>query len=122
MHIRNHRLRSMMLMMFIGILLFNYVNATMFWHSHVVDGRVITHSHIFWKNHVTGNSDGGHTQGQLRLLDVICHTVCTATVIDSFLPERFDVLEYVFHENPGTEVSWCSPHLPVLRGPPAVDC
>ena len=111
-----------MLMVFIGILLFNYVNSTMFWHSHIVDGRVITHSHIFWKNHGTGNSDGGHTPGQFKILDLICHTVCTATVVDLVLPERFDVLEYVFQESLAEGIARCPRHCTVLRGPPAVDC
>ena len=103
-------------MIFVGIVLFNYVNSTMFWHSHIIDGRVITHSHVNYKTHPTG--DGGHNYGQLKLLDVISHIVCTDSILPDFMPGRFDVLEYVLSSMPPTKYSFIFSCLTVLRGPP----
>ena len=117
---RSHIIKSKSLttMIFIGILLFNYVNSTMFWHTHIVDGLIIGHSHIYWKSHVTGNADGGHTPGQLKLLDLVSHILCTDTVIPDIQIERIDVLEYVVIENPVTAVAESIFSLSYLRGPP----
>ena len=118
MRLRNQKSRSLATMVFIGILLFNYVNSTMFWHSHIVDGRIIWHSHIYWKSHVTGNSDGGHTAGQLKLLDIVSHIPCTDTVIPDLEVDRIEVLEYVVIYHPSTVLAACHPYLFSLRGPP----
>ena len=94
-------------MVFIGILLFNYVSSTMFWHSH-----------IYLVSHVTGNSDGGHTAGQLKLLDLVSHILCTDTVIPDLKVDRIEVLEYVVIDHPSVVLAACHPHLFSLRGPP----
>ena len=107
-------------MAFAVIMLFNYANATMFWHSHVIGGASIMHSHIYWKTHTTGNSDGGHTSDQIQIIDLICHAVYTADAIPEIHLERFDVLECVLQEMVVSEVcSIHSSHLS-LRGPPSL--
>ena len=100
-------------MFFIGILLFNYVNSTMFWHNHLVDGQIVGHSHIYGKAHCTDNSDGGHTPGQLKLLDLVSHILCTDTVIPDIHVGGIDIIERVFLDpgitripsNPGHQFS-----------------
>ena len=115
---RNPRMKSVTTVIFIGILLFNYVNSTMFWHTHIVDGRIVEHSHIYGESHTTGNSDGGHTPGQLKLLDLVSHILCTDTVIPDIQIERIDILEYVIFENPVAEVPASVVFHSSLRGPP----
>ena len=115
---RNPKIKSVTTMIFIGLLLFNYVNSTMFWHNHLVDGQIVGHSHIYGKAHCTDNSDGGHTPGQLKLLDLVSHILCTDTVIPDIQIERIDVLEYVVIENPVVEVTESFFSLSSLRGPP----
>jgi hypothetical protein len=110
--------RNILTMVFIAIMLFNYANATMFWHCHRIGSSSVVHSHIYWKTHTTGDSCGGHTQEQLQIIDIICHAVYTADIIPEIHLDRFDVLEYVFQE--GTIPEICPVHSDILslRGPP----
>ena len=120
MKLRNDRSRNILTMVFAVIMLFNYANATMFWHSHVIGGASIMHSHIYWKTHATGNSDGGHTSDQIQIIDLICHAVYTADVIPEIHLERFDVLERVMQDVAVSEVSQVHSRILSLRGPPAL--
>ena len=54
MRLHGTKLKSLISAVFVGILLFNYVSSTMFWHCHVIDGQIITHSHIYWDGHAGG--------------------------------------------------------------------
>ncbi len=45
-----------------------YVNSTMFYHGHIVDGDVIYHSHFYSKFHTTSSEDGGHSIEVIRLI------------------------------------------------------
>ena len=120
MKLRNDRSRNLLTMAFAVIMLFNYANATMFWHSHVIGGASIMHSHIYWKTHATGNSDGGHTSDQIQIIDLICHAVYTDDIFTEIHLERFDVFECVLQEVVFTEVSTVHSSLLSLRGPPAL--
>ena len=77
------RLRGMMTMLCIGMFLFSYVNATMFWHGHNVQGVWFYHSHIADRAHRTGQTDGGHTTAQLILIE----TVHQAAYTEAAVPE-----------------------------------
>ena len=118
MQLRSQRWKNLATMLFIGVILFNYVNSTMFWHNHLVDGRIVVHSHIYGKAHDTGHSDGGHTPGQLKLLDVLTHILCTDTVIPDFQIQRMEVLECVLEEFIPAAVPTAVPGVFSLRGPP----
>lgn len=50
-----------------------YVNATMFWHSHIINGVTIVHSHIHGSSH-TSSSDGGHSVREITLISM-CSSV-----------------------------------------------
>ncbi|MBO4231189.1 MAG: hypothetical protein J5886_05875 [Bacteroidales bacterium] len=120
MRLGDTKLKSLVSAIFVGILLFNYVSSTMFWHCHVIDGQIITHSHIYGDGHACENSDGGHTFGQLKLLDILSHIVCTDTIIPDISISRIDVLEYVFSESP-VLACYESPVNGIdLRGPPSL--
>lgn len=117
---RNNRSRNILTIAFIVMMLFNYANATMFWHCHKIGGSSIVHSHVYWKTHTAGNSDGGHTSGQIQILDIICHSDCTAGIIPETHLERFDVLEYVFQGETVPEVFADHSSTLSLRGPPSL--
>lgn len=120
MRLGNTKLKSLTSAIFVGILLFNYVSSTMFWHSHIIDGQIVIHSHIYGDGHSRNNSDGGHSYGQLKLLDILSHTVCTDTVIPDISITRIDVLEYVFQESPVLSHGISPANSIDLRGPPAL--
>ena len=117
---RKGRYRNILKVAVLVTMLFNYANATMFWHCHKIGGATIMHSHIYWKAHVSGNSDGGHTQEQIQILDIICHSASTAGTMPGIQLERIDVLECVFQDEAVPEV--CPVHADILslRGPPAL--
>ncbi len=117
---RNYRSRNILTIAFVVMMLFNYANATMFWHCHKIGGSSIMHSHIYWKTHTSGNSDGGHTTGQIQILDIICHSDCTSGTIPEIHLERFDVLEYVFQDEIVPVVSTDHSSTLSLRGPPSL--
>ena len=120
MKLRNNRSRNLLSMAFAVIMLFNYANATMFWHSHMIGGASIMHSHIYWKSHPTGNSDGGHTSDQIQIIDLICHAVYTIDNMSEIHLERYDVLECVFQEGTVPGISQVHSRILSLRGPPAL--
>ncbi len=64
-----------------------YFSATLFYHSHVINGKEIVHSHFYW---TTNNSDGepvehAHTQDELFTLQIISQFVTTVVVVAFFL-------------------------------------
>lgn len=120
MRLSGTKLKSMISAVFVGILLFNYVSSTMFWHCHVIDGQIITHSHIYWDDHAGSNSDGGHTYNQLKLLDILSHIVCTDSIIPDLGISRIEVLEYVFMESPVKFLDAIPVNSFHLRGPPSL--
>ena len=69
-------------MLCIAMFLFSYVNSTMFWHGHNVQGVWFYHSHISGRAHRTGQTDGGHTTAQL----ILTQTVNEASVTESVVP------------------------------------
>lgn len=105
-------------MAFVAIMLFNYANATLFWHCHKIGNCSVTHSHIYWKTHGTGESSGGHTPGELQIIDVICHAVYTADIIPEIYLERVDVLEWVLASPVLPEEGYVFSEILSLRGPP----
>lgn len=78
-----------MTMICIAMFLFSYVNSSMFWHAHHVQGIWFYHSHISDHAHRTDHTDGGHTTAQLIVLE----TVNQATYTETALPD-FDLEPY----------------------------
>lgn len=71
-------------MLCIAMFLFSYVNSTMFWHGHNVQGVWFYHSHISGKAHRTGQTDGGHTTAQLILIQTVNEVSVTESVVPVF--------------------------------------
>lgn len=60
-----------------------YVNATMFWHCHIVNGVTIVHSHIHANQH-HATSNGGHTGLSLTLIATLDALTCLNHAIQHF--------------------------------------
>lgn len=56
-----------------------YVNATMFWHCHIINGVTIVHSHIHTASH-HNTSNGAHSESSLTLIDAINTLECLEDV------------------------------------------
>lgn len=106
------------MMVLSAIVLLNYANATLFWHCHKIGSVTVTHSHIYWKTHTTGDPTGGHTSGQIQIIDVICHAVYTAQTMPGIHLERIDVLESVLDSPDVQDEELGFTRILSLRGPP----
>lgn len=100
-----------MLTLFVGYL----SSVTLFYHSHNIDGRVITHSHPYHSAPDTGghthSQNGMNTMAQLSLIVMLL--AVTGVVPRPFFVELFSVVLPI-----GDKVSNLLPVLPSLRAPP----
>ena len=86
-------------MLCIAFFLFSYVNATMFWHGHVIYGHWIYHSHISSAAHRSAPDENPHTPAELQLIQVTDMVSCTDEVIPSFhLEPDFQIIETICAE------------------------
>ena len=91
------RLKNVVMAVFTALLAFSYVSSTMCWHTHVIGDRVIVHSHLFGRTADAQQDDGGHTPGQLRMIQEANEMVFTDdAVLPDILPVRIDILQKVF--------------------------
>ena len=91
------RFKNVVLAVFTALLAFSYVSSTMCWHTHVIGDQVIVHSHLFGRTADASQGDGGHTPGQLRMIQEANEMVFTDdAVLSDILPVRIDVLQEVF--------------------------
>ena len=88
--------RNVLMAVFTVLLSLGYVSSTMCWHTHVIGGQVIVHSHLFGKSHANPNTDGGHTAGQLQTIQEANDLTFTDVVIPEFHIERIEVLTFLF--------------------------
>lgn len=63
------RIRNVIAASFMVLFVTYYVNATMFWHSHIINGVTIVHSHIHGAEHTT-LPDGGHSSREVTLISL----------------------------------------------------
>lgn len=120
MTLKRGKYRNVLTVAFIAIMLFNYANASLFWHCHKIGDISVVHSHIHGKSHGTGNSTGGHTAGQLQIIDVICHAAYTADAVPEIHLERQDVLCCILAAPAVPEERHTFAASFSLRGPPAL--
>ncbi len=62
-----------------------YVNSSMFYHSHVIKGETIFHSHFYSKSHTTSSEDGGHDLAMAKLIAALDNIVVEEQSFDSHL-------------------------------------
>ena len=104
------------------LLSLGYASSTMCWHTHVIGGKVIVHSHFYWKGHASANTDGGHTTGQLLTIQEANELTYTDSIIPAFCLDREEVLTDIFFAP-----AVCMQQKPVLRlrslrAPPVLPC
>ena len=108
--------RVFLLLLFVSC----YSNITMFYHSHLVDGRIVSHSHWFsdFSNDEPVESHS-HTSEEYILI----HFVNNLTIEDDITPpEMGEVFRPVFVVNTQCLYSSVSPGIPSVlqsRAPPA---
>ena len=115
------RLKNVVMAVFTALLAFSYVSSTMCWHTHVIGDRVIVHSHLFGRTADASQDDGGHTPGQLRMIQEANEMVFTYdAVLPDILPVRIDILQEVFSVPDVLPVQ--RPHVVArsLRAPPGL--
>lgn len=71
-----------LLVLFIGF----WSSTHLFYHTHIVDGQIIVHSHPF------GNSSSGHTSQELKLISILSVFLATPPDCGGLLPGHFPVI------------------------------
>ncbi len=115
------RIRNLLTAALTALLCLSYVNSTMCWHSHVIGGKVIVHSHFYGKAHTQQqNADGGHTPGQLQVIQESNALSFTDRILPEIHLERIEVLTAVY-EVPAVAVPETAPLFSAsLRAPPVL--
>ena len=91
------RFKSIVLAALTALLALSYVSSTMCWHTHLIGERIIVHSHLFGHGGAAQGADGGHTAGQLVMIQEANEQVYTDdSVVPDILPVRIDVLQDIF--------------------------
>ena len=114
--------RNLLMAVLTVLLSLGYVSSTMCWHTHVIRGQVIVHSHLFGKNQANPNTDGGHTPGQLQTIQEANDLTFTDIVIPEFHIERIEVLTDVFFTPAPHPQQKPAPSVRSLRAPPVLPC
>lgn len=93
------RRKGLLMAVFTALLAISYVSSTMCWHTHMIGDEIIVHSHLFGRstNAQQAQGDGGHTPGQLRMIQEANELVYTdESVVPDILLVRIDALQEVF--------------------------
>lgn len=115
------RIKNVVTAALIALLAVSYVSSTMCWHSHVVGGWVIVHSHLFGRAGAAQGTDGGHTPGQLLMIQEANEQVFSdGSVMPALLPVRVDVLTDLFSAPSVLPVQGRPAAVRSLRAPPGL--
>lgn len=114
------RIKNVVLAALVALLALSYVSSTMCWHTHVTGDRVIAHSHLFGRG-ASQDTDGGHTPGQLLMIQEANELVFTDdAVLPDLLPVRIDVLQDIFSVPGILSVQRPRAAVRTLRAPPGL--
>ena len=115
------RIKNMLTAVLIALLAVSYVSSTMCWHTHRIGDWVIVHSHLFGRSAAAQGTDGGHTPGQLLMIQEANEQVFTdGSVMPELLPVRIDVLTDLFSAPAVLPVQGRQPAVRSLRAPPGL--
>lgn len=115
------RIKNVVTAALIALLAVSYVSSTMCWHTHVMGDRVIVHSHLFGRSAAAQGTDGGHTPGQLLMIQEANDLVFTDdAVLPDLLPLRIDVLTDLFSAPAVLPVQGRPAAVRSLRAPPGL--
>ena len=116
------RIRNLLMAALTVLLCVGYVNSTMCWHSHIIGGRIVVHSHLHAESHhgEDGTTDGGHNPGQLRLIQESNEISLSGSILPEIALKRIDVLTDIFSAPEILPVREISARVALLRAPPVV--
>ena len=114
------RIKNVLLAAMTALLCVSYVNSTMCWHSHVIDGVVIVHSHFYGKKHTQQSTDGSHTQGQLQVIQESNALTYTEHILPEIHLERIEIPTAVFVVPDVSAPEIVSVRTASLRAPPVL--
>ena len=95
-----------------------YVNATMFWHCHIINGVTIVHSHIHTSPHHS-IPNGGHTALSLTLISAL-DGLCFDHATHPIELNAYRYLCYLFLYTAVAAMACAPIRSTSLRAPPAV--
>lgn len=85
-----------------------YVSITLFYHSHIINGRTISHSH-FYMVHTDANGEPlSHTHSQDELIFIKIITQFFSTVVAGFLFLQFFLMILTQYQIPSKELVFSS--------------
>jgi len=90
-----------------------FASANLCYHTHQLANGEVIHSHIFW-----GGKNHNHTDGQLQIIDQLCHTAYQETescLMQEVLPTYAACLEFA---PIAVDLLRVSTHVFSLRAPP----
>ncbi len=96
-----------------------YINSTMFYHQHIVDGNVIIHSHFHSDIHTDSSENGGHDLEIAKLIAVLGNIVALQQYFDIKVSAIERLLEGVIEVSNSYAATLHVDHLYLLRAPPA---
>lgn len=101
---------------FLLVLFMGFWSSThLFYHTHIVDGQIIVHSHPF------GNSTAGHTGQELKLISILSVFLATPPDCGGLLPEHFSGIAVRLHFHcPEGHPAGFPVHYNGLRAPPVL--
>lgn len=112
------RLKNVLVGLLLLILSAYYVNSTMFYHSHIVGGQTVYHSHINSYSHTTTSEDGGHTLDSINLIDYLNDIIVEQQDFNTHYDFVIRRLESVALVRSTAEASFFLERCDGLRAPP----
>lgn len=92
-------------------------STTLFYHSHIVDGERVTHSHFFTKVH-TESQSGGHTVEVINLIAALSNFVVEVQDFNTHIAECYAQIESIALVRPTACASRLLKPYSSLRAPP----
>ncbi|MDL2322636.1 hypothetical protein LJC52_01470 [Bacteroidales bacterium OttesenSCG-928-A17] len=96
---------------------FYYANISFFYHSHILTGRTIWHSHLHDTNHA---KSGTHSENELSLISVLSHFQSLQAALCLFGIGLFLLFLRVFRMDEESKPVSTTPLVLSLRAPPAL--
>ncbi len=97
-----------------------YASSTLFFHTHIVNGQVVVHSHIFFKGHIDSSDEGEHTEDEVLLISYLNDILLVEQSMDCHLAAVDAPLESVAAVLSTTSSLFEGSSPRSLRAPPAV--
>ncbi len=96
-----------------------YVNSSMFYHQHVIEGETIFHSHFNSEEHTSNSEDGGHTVDVIKLIAALSNIAIEEQSFQAHIEAVERTLECVALARPTAQATLFLDRITSLRAPPA---